>query len=187
MQTLTTRTPPAGGHEIDERTQPQQARLDYRRIAPEAMRAQLGLEAYIRGSSLERSLIALVELRASMLNGCAYCVDMHTKDARLAGETEQRLYAVAVWHEAPFFTPRERAALRWTDTLTNIAHEQVTDQLFREVRSHFSERELVDLTMAVVTINGWNRLAVSFRIPVGDYVPGSSGKAVAAASGPQLA
>jgi AhpD family alkylhydroperoxidase len=187
MQTLTTRIPPAGDYEIDEHTQPQQARLDYVRIAPEAIRAQLGLEAYVRGSGLESSLIELVKLRASMINGCAYCVDMHTKDARFAGETEQRLYAVAVWREAPFFTSRERAALSWTDALTDIAHGHVTDQLFREVRSHFSERELVDLTMVVVTINGWNRLAVSFRTPVGDYVPGSSGKVVAAASGSQPA
>ena len=102
------------------------------------------------------------------------------------GETEQRLYAVSVWHETPFFTPRERAALRWTDTLTAIAREEVSDELFQEVRSHFSEKELVDLTMVVVTINGWNRLSVSFRTPVGGYVPGSSGK-LAEGSGSQPA
>ena len=166
----------AGNHHVDATTQPQHARLDYARIAPEAVRAQRGLETYIRGCGLEHSLIELVKLRASMVNGCAYCVDMHTKDARLAAETEQRLYAVSVWHETPFFTPRERAALSWTDALTDLAHRDVTDELFREVSSHFGERELVDLTMAVIAINGWNRLAVSFRTPVGSYVPGSRGK-----------
>jgi AhpD family alkylhydroperoxidase len=178
---------PAGDHRIEATTQPPRARLEYARIAPEAIRAQRGLETYVRGCGLEHSLIELVKLRASMVNGCAYCVDMHTKDARLAGETEQRLYAVSVWHETPFFTPRERAALSWTDALTDLAHRDVTDELFGEVSSHFSERELVDLTMAVIAINGWNRLAVSFRTPVGSYVPGSSGKVGAATSAPQRA
>lgn len=177
MQKLTVRMPHAGDDRIEMNPQPQQPRLDYTRIAPEAVRAQLALEAYIRASSLEESLIRLVELRASMINGCAYCVDKHTKDARFTGETEQRLYAVSVWEETPFFTARERAALRWTDTLTDFAHRNVSDDLFREARSQFSERELVDLTMVVITINGWNRLAVSFRKPVGDYAPGSSRKA----------
>lgn len=171
---------------IGASTPPQQARLDYARIAPEAVRAQRGLEAYVRGSGLESSLVELVKLRASMINGCAYCVDMHTKDARFAGETEQRLYAVSVWAETPFFTPRERAALRWTDTLTVMSRQEVTDELFREVRSHFSEKELVDLTMAVIAINGWNRLAVSFRTPVGNYQPGSA-KLAAPSSGSQSA
>jgi AhpD family alkylhydroperoxidase len=187
MEKLTVHMPLANQHHADESTQPQRARLDFVRIAPEAVRAQLGLETYIRGCGLEHSLLELVKLRASMVNGCAYCVDMHTKDARAAGETEQRLYAVAVWHETPFFTPRERAALRWTDALTAISREEISDELFREVQSHFSEKELVDLTMAVVTINGWNRLSVSFRTPVGGYVPGSSGKLAAAASGSQPA
>jgi AhpD family alkylhydroperoxidase len=187
MQKTTVHMAPAGDHRTDKAAGPQQARVDYARIAPEAVRAQLGLQNYINGSSLEPSLIELVELRASMINGCAYCVDMHTKDARLAGETEQRLYAVSVWHEAPFFSPRERAALRWTDALTDIAHVDVSDELYHEVRSHFSEREVVDLTMAVVTINGWNRLAVGFRAPVGHYVPGSRAQVAAAASGPQRA
>jgi AhpD family alkylhydroperoxidase len=182
MQKTTVHMPPAGHDRSDGKAQPRHARLDFARIAPEAVRAQLGLEAYVRGSGLEPSLIELVKLRASMINGCAYCVDMHTKDARFAGEREQRLYAVSVWREAPFFTPRERAALSWTDALTDIAHRDVTDDLFREVRSHFSETELVDLTMAVVTINGWNRLAVSFRTPVGDYTPGASANVAAAAS-----
>jgi len=147
-------------------------RIDLSKVSAEAMRAQLGLEAYVRGSSLEHSLYELVKVRASMINGCAYCVDMHTKDARAAGETEQRLYALSVWRETPFFSARERAALAWTDSLTDIAHAGVPDALYDQVSTQFSERELVDLTMAVVTINGWNRLAVSLRAPVGDYVPG---------------
>jgi AhpD family alkylhydroperoxidase len=186
MEKLTVHMPIANQRHADENTQPQRARLDWARVAPEALRAQRGLEKYIRECGLEHSLLELVKLRASMVNGCAYCVDMHTKDARVAGETEQRLYAVSVWHDTPFFTPRERAALRWTDALTAIARNEVSDELFREVRSHFSEKELVDLTMVVVTINGWNRLSVSFRTPVGDYVPGSSGE-LAAASGSQPA
>jgi AhpD family alkylhydroperoxidase len=150
-------------------------RIDFTHIAPGALRAQLGLETYIRGCGLETSLIHIVNLRASMINGCAYCVDMHTKDARLAGETEQRLYAVSVWHEAPFFSARERAALAWTDALTDISRSGVPDDLFKDVRAQFSDKELVDLTMVVVAINGWNRLAVSLRAPVGGYVPGESG------------
>jgi AhpD family alkylhydroperoxidase len=186
MDKLTVHMPVANQGHTDESTNPQQARLDYARVAPEAVRAQRGLETYIRGCGLEHSLLELVKVRASMINGCAYCVDMHTKDARLAGETEQRLYAVSVWHETPFFTPRERAALRWTDALTVIAREGVSDELFREVRSHFNEKELVDLTVVVITINGWNRLSVTFRTPVGGYVPGSSSGG-AAASGSQPA
>ena len=186
MEKTTVHMESAGNHRTDRAAQPQHPRVDFQRIAPEAVRAQLGLEAYVHGSGLEPSLIHLVKLRASMVNGCAYCVDMHTKDARFANETEQRLYAVSVWHDTPFFTPRERAALSWTDALTDLAHRDVTDDLFHEVRSRFSERELVDLTMVVVTINGWNRLAVGFRTPVGSYVAGSRGK-VAAAAGPQRA
>jgi AhpD family alkylhydroperoxidase len=146
-------------------------RIDYKTIAPAAVRAQLGLEQYVRASGLEHSLLYLVKLRASYINGCAYCVDMHTKDARVEGETEQRLYAVAVWHETPFFTPRERAALAWTDSLTNIAQTHVPDDVFAEVKEHFTDEEIVVLTMAVVAINGWNRIAVALRQPVGTYVP----------------
>lgn len=146
-------------------------RIDYARVAPGALRAQFGLESYVRGSGLEHSLLHLVKLRASYMNGCAFCVDMHTKDARAAGETEQRLYAVPVWRETPFFTPRERAALAWTETVTDIARTAVPDDEYARVREHFSEEELVNLTMAVVAINGWNRLAVTFRAPVGSYQP----------------
>lgn len=154
---------------------PHAARIDAASVAPDAYRAQLGLEAYVRSCGLESSLIELVKLRASVINGCAYCVDMHTKDARHAGETEQRLYAIPVWRETPFFTPRERAALAWTEAVTEVARTGVPDDVYAEARSQFGEAELVALTMAVVTINGWNRLAVSFRSPVGDYVPGSLG------------
>ena len=150
-------------------------RLNLAHVSAKAMQAQLGMEGYVRGSSLERSLLELVKLRASMINGCAYCVDMHAKDARHDGETEQRLYGVSVWREAPFYSERERAALAWTDALTDISRSGVPDSLYEIVRTRFSESELVDLTMAIVTINGWNRLAVSLRTPVGDYVPGKRG------------
>lgn len=157
-------------------------RINLAHVSPKAMHAQLGMEAYVRGSSLEHSLVELVKLRASVINGCGYCVDMHTKDARFEGETEQRLYAVSVWRETPFFSPRERAALAWTDALTDIARTGVPDALYEVVRSQFSESEIVDLTMAIVTINGWNRLAVSLRAPVGDYVAGQRGAASAGAT-----
>lgn len=148
---------------------PHAPRLDYSRLAPGAIRAQVGLEQYVRGSGLEHSLLELVKLRASYMNGCAYCVDMHTKDALAAGETAQRLLAVPLWRETPFFTPRERAALAWTEAVTDVGRTGVPDEVFEEVRRHFDEEELVNLTMAVIVINGWNRLAVSFRAPVGSY------------------
>lgn len=174
MQNADTLTRPAGtssaGHDRDSHS------VDYASLAPQALKAQLGLESYIRQSGLETSLIDLVKLRASYINGCAYCVDMHTKDARLAGETEQRLYAIPVWRETPFFTARERAALAWAEAVTEISNG-VSDELLELAREHFTEKELVDLTMVVVTINGWNRLSITFRAPVGSYVPGSSGKA----------
>jgi AhpD family alkylhydroperoxidase len=148
-------------------------RIDYVKVAPEGYAAMLGLERYIHRCGLETSLIELIKLRASLLNGCAFCVDMHTKDARAAGESEQRLYAVAVWHEAPFFTARERAALAWTEAVTLLPTSHVPDDVYERARQHFSEKELVDLTLAIIAINGWNRLAVSFRKPVGTYQPGA--------------
>jgi AhpD family alkylhydroperoxidase len=144
-------------------------RLDYRTLAPEAVRAQMALETFVRRSSIEAPLLELIKLRASYINGCAYCVDLHTRDARLAGETEQRLYAVAVWHEAPVFTDRERAALAYTDAATRIADGGISDALFDAVREHFSEKEMIDLMMAVITINGWNRLAITARTPIGSH------------------
>lgn len=143
-------------------------------MKPEAIKAAYGLEEYVRRSGLEHSLIELVKLRGSYLNGCAHCVDMHTKDARAAGETEQRLYAVPVWKETPFFTPRERAALAWTEAVTEVGRTGVPDEVFENVRQHFTEAELVDLTMAVVAINMWNRLAISFRTVPGTYQRKSS-------------
>jgi len=130
-----------------------------------------GLEAYVRQSGLENSLLELVRLRASQINGCGYCIDMHTKDARLAGETEQRLYLLSAWREAPFYTDRERAALAWTEAVTRISPESVDDALYESVRRHFNEKELVDLTLAIIAINGWNRLAISFRTEPGSYKP----------------
>lgn len=146
-------------------------RIEYRKIAPEAMRALGAVERYARDSNLEPALLELVRLRASMINGCAYCVDMHTKDARVGGESEQRLYAVSVWREAPFFSARERAALAWTDAVTQVSIGHVPDEVYRIAREHFSERELVDLTMAIIAINCWNRLAISFRTLAGTYEP----------------
>ena len=146
-------------------------RIEYGRVAPEAGKAMLGMEHYVRGAGLDPALLELVKLRASQLNGCAYCLDMHSKDARAAGETEQRLYVLPAWREAPFYTPRERAALAWTEALTLISAMDITDELYAATREHFDERELVNLTMAVITINGWNRLSIAFRTPVGSYQP----------------
>ena len=120
---------------------------------------------------MDPKLFELVKIRASQLNGCAYCLDMHTKDARLAGETEQRLYALSAWHETPFFTPRERAALEYTEAVTRVGDTQVPDDLYARVSALFDEDEMVALTFAVVVINAWNRLAISFRVPPGSYQP----------------
>jgi AhpD family alkylhydroperoxidase len=146
-------------------------RLSYGKVAPGAIRAMMDLEKYVRESGLEDSLIELVKVRASQINGCAYCIDMHTKDARAAGEDEQRLYLLSSWREAPFYTEREEAALAWTEALTEIATYGVDDELYEEVSEHFSEKELVDLTTAIIVINGWNRLGISFRTEVGTYQP----------------
>lgn len=146
-------------------------RISYAKVAPEALHAMRGLETYVRQSGLEPALLELVRLRASQINGCAYCIDMHTKDARAAGESEQRLYALSAWEETPFYSERERAALAWTEALTRIADTHAPDELYNYVRQHFSEKELVDLTLAIVTINGWNRLAISLRSVPGSYQP----------------
>ena len=147
------------------------SRIDYDEVAPGALHAMLGLEEYVHGTGLEPTLLELVKIRASQINGCAYCLDMHTKDARAAGEKEQRLYAVAAWHEAPFFSDRERAALAWTEAVTRVAETRVPDDVYQEARRYFSQKELVDLTLALVAINGWNRLAVAFRTEPGSYKP----------------
>ena len=153
-----------------------QPRLKYSEIAPDGTRAMNGLELYVRSSGLESSLLELVKLRSSQINGCAYCIDMHTKDARAQGETEQRLYALSAWRETPFFTDRERAALAWTEAVTRVGESHVPDEVYEQVRRRFGEKELVDLTVAIVAINGWNRLAISFRTVPGTYQPGHHDK-----------
>ena len=129
-------------------------RQDYKTVAPQAYAAMLGVESYVKNSGLEKSLLELVRTRASQINGCAHCLDMHTKDARAAGETEQRLYTLSAWHETPFFTDRERAALEWTEAVTLISAEHISNALYDRVRQYFSNKEIIDLTMAVVSING---------------------------------
>jgi AhpD family alkylhydroperoxidase len=146
-------------------------RIEYGTVAPGALAAMRGLETYVHGTGLEPALLELVKIRASQLNGCAYCLDMHAKDARAAGEKEQRLYAVAAWHETPFFTDRERAALAWSEAITRVGEAHVPDEVYELARRHFGEKELVDLTMALIAINGWNRLAVAFRTVPGSYKP----------------
>jgi AhpD family alkylhydroperoxidase len=141
------------------------------RIAPAGMSALRRLDSYVRESDLEPSLLELVKLRASQINGCAYCVDIHAKEARARGETEQRLFAISLWRETPFFSERERAALAWTEATTLISTEGVEDDLVQSMRKHFTEKELVDLTLGVMAINGWNRIAIAFRPPIGGHSP----------------
>ncbi len=156
-------------------------RLDYWKVAPEAYRALAALERYVVNSSIEHPLLELVKLRASQINGCAYCIDMHWKDARVAGESEQRLYSLDAWREAPFYTDRERAAIAWTEALTLISQTHAPDDIYEQVRAQFSEQETVDLTLAIATINAWNRMSISMRAPeAGTYDP--SRRKVAAAS-----
>lgn len=144
-------------------------RLDYETVSPESLKGMLELEKYVANSGLEKSLYELVKLRASQINGCAYCIDMHAKDARKAGETEQRLYALSAWRETPFFTERERVSLEWTEAMTLISENEISDALYESVTKQFSEKEHVALTMAIVAINGWNRLAIGFRKEPGSY------------------
>lgn len=148
-------------------------RLDSLKVTPDAVRAMYGLENYVAGCGLEHSLRELIKIRASQINGCAFCLDMHTKDARAAGETEQRIYALNAWRETPFFTERERAALAWAEAVTRIGNG-VPDDLYAEARKQFSEKELADLTWAVAAINAWNRIAISFRAVPGSYQPKQS-------------
>ncbi len=144
-------------------------RIDYKKAAPEAYKAMLAVETCVRHSGLEQSLLELVKTRVSQINGCAYCLDMHTKEARAAGETEQRLYGLAAWRETPFYSDRERAALAWAEAVTKISTHDTPDDLYADVRRQFDEKALVDLTLAIIAINGWNRLAISFRTPPGTY------------------
>src|SRR6266536_4471544 len=145
------------------------ARVDYASVFPAGVRAMVGLQRAVDATGLEPLLLELVKMRASQINGCAYCLDMHSKDARAMGESEQRLYALNAWRETPFYTERERAALLWTEELTLISQGHAPDAVYEEVRQHFSEEELVNLTLAIVAINGWNRLAIGFRSQPGVY------------------
>jgi AhpD family alkylhydroperoxidase len=144
-------------------------RLDYGKIAPGAYKAMGALEQYLHTCGLEEPLIHLIKLRASQINGCAYCLDMHWKDLRAIGETEQRLYSLDAWKECPYYTDRERAALAWTEAVTQISRGHVPDGVYESVRPHFSEKELADLTLAVATINAWNRLSIAGRAVPGTY------------------
>lgn len=146
-------------------------RLDYFKTAPKALKGLLDSENYLRNASIEPSLFELVKLRASQINGCAYCIDMHTKDARANGETEQRLYTLSAWRETSFYTEREKIALELTEVLTEIANNEVSDELYNRANREFSEKELVDLTMAIVAINSWNRIALTFKTEAGSYQP----------------
>lgn len=144
-------------------------RLDYARLSPDGYRAMLALNKFAETSGLERSLLELIKIRASQINGCAYCIDMHTIDARAGGESEQRIYLLDAWRESPFYSDRERAALAWTEAVTLVGQTHVPDDVYDEARRHFSEEEIVNLTWAVVVINGWNRIAVAFRSEPGKY------------------
>ena len=147
-------------------------RLNYKNAAPKGFEAMLALEGHVRASGLEHALLELVKTRVSQINGCAFCLDMHTKDARAAGESEQRLYLLNAWREAgPMYTPRARAALAWAEAVTQLGPHGIPDALYDEVRGQFDEKALVDLTLAIVAINGWNRLAIPFRSEAGSYQP----------------
>ena len=154
-------------------------RINYTEETSGALKAMFGLELYLKHSSVEAGLLHLIKYRVSQINGCAYCLDMHSKDLRAAGESEQRLYVLDAWREAPFYTDRERAALEWAEAVTLVADGHVPDEVYERVKAHFSEKELIDLTMAVVTINGWNRISIAFRTTVGTYEPGQISGAAA--------
>jgi AhpD family alkylhydroperoxidase len=153
------------------------SRLKYHEISPEPYRMFLAVEKYLHGCGLEPQLLHLVKLRASQINGCAYCIDMHAKDLRAGGETEQRIYSLSAWRECPYYTDRERAALEWTEAVTRLSETHVPDEVYRRAREQFSEKELVDLNYAVAMINAWNRLAVPFRTVPGTYRPPTSATA----------
>jgi len=147
-------------------------RIDLLEKGQKVIKALGGLSVYLAKSSLEPQLINLIDFRVSQINGCAYCLDMHSKDLRAAGETEQRLYTIAAWREAPFYSERERAALAWAEAVTRLKDGNVSDEVYEDARRQFSEEELIDLTVAVTTINTYNRINIAFRTPAGDYQPG---------------
>jgi len=155
-------------------------RIDVTRVSPKVLQAMYGLQNTVNSSGLERNLLELVKMRAAQINGCAYCLDMHSKDARAAGETEQRLYLLDAWRETSLYSERERAALEWTEALTLIGEGHVPDAVYASAREHFSEEELVNLALAVVTINGWNRFSIAFRAEAGKYRPGMHDRSKAA-------
>lgn len=157
-------------------------RLNYTEVDPKLLRAMFALAAPVAQSSLEPTLIELIDFRVSQINGCAYCLDMHSKDLRAAGETEQRLYMLEAWREAPFYTERERAALAWAEAVTLLTNKEVPDDVYEQARAQFNEQELATLTLAVVAINGWNRLNIAFRTPAGNYQPGMFKSATAHSS-----
>ena len=148
-----------------------QPRFNYAKTSAAGYKAMAGLEAYLHECGLEEPLLHLIKLRASQINGCAFCIDMHWKDLRAIGETEQRLYALDAWREYPLYSDRERAALEWTEAVTLITESHVEDSVYESVRSHFTDKELADLTFAIATINAWNRLAISARMEPGKYQP----------------
>jgi AhpD family alkylhydroperoxidase len=152
------------------------ARINLMHVNPGIIHAMLGLERQVRQAGLDSKLLDLVHMRASQINGCAYCLDMHSKDARANGETEQRLYGLEAWRETPYYSERERAALEWTEALTLVSETHVPDDVYERVRAQFSENELAHLSLAIVAINGWNRLNVAARTVPGDYVAGSAAK-----------
>ena len=159
-----------------------QTRIDFLKVSPAAMKTMLDMEAYLARSSIERPLLHLIKMRVSQINGCTYCLDMHSKDARNEGETEQRLYALDAWREAPFYSARERVALAWAEALTLVSETHVPDAEFEAARAEFSESELVDLSLAVVAINGWNRLSIGFRAQAGTYRPPAAARMSSAAA-----
>jgi AhpD family alkylhydroperoxidase len=152
-------------------------RINIASVSPDAYRAVAGIQRFVDNSGLERSLRELIKLRASQINGCAYCLDMHWKDARANGETEQRLYSLDAWRETPFYNERERAALALTEAVTLVSRDHVPDEVYKQAQAQFSEAEMVDLVMAIVAINTWNRLAITFRTPPGTYQPATAKKA----------
>ena len=148
-----------------------QPRPSYQKAAPDVLQGMLALSTVVQKSGLAPGLVDLVNYRVSQINGCAFCLDMHSKDLRAAGETEQRLYLLSAWRESPFYTERERAALGWAEAVTLVTDGHVPDEVYEQARAQFSEEELVNLTLAVVTINGWNRLNIAFRTEPGSYQP----------------
>jgi AhpD family alkylhydroperoxidase len=157
-----------------------QPRIDYTKHAQEPLKHFLALEHYLATSGLDHQLLHLLKLRASQINGCAYCIDMHSKDARALGETEQRLYELNAWRETPFYSDKERAALAWMEAVTLVSETHVPDDVFEDLKRHFSEKEIVDLTVLAAVINSWNRICVSLRVVPGSYQPKHAAAATAA-------